>query len=92
MTTFDLDEAESVLAAMERWAYPDDTAQLRAAIAEVKRLRDRESTGVEAVSGLLAFIRAKYPDDFQPNGRGYVCPHHIKLAAWLKGAEDANHA
>lgn len=39
-----------------------------------------------ACTGLLAFIRERYPQDFVEGGRGYVCPHHIAIDAALSGA------
>jgi len=50
---------------------------------EVERLR-------EACEGLLASIRSRYPNDFMPGGKGYVCPHHLAIAAAL--ATDASGA
>ncbi len=50
---------------------------------EVERLR-------EACEGLLASIRSRYPNDFMPGGKGYVCPHHRAIAAAL--ATDASGA
>lgn len=38
---------------------------------------------VEATKVLLAFIREKFPKDFEPGGNGYLCPHHRAIAAAL---------
>lgn len=48
----------------------------------------REQLLREAAEGLLAHIRDRFPDDFRDGGRGFVCPHHIKLAEAL-APEDA---
>lgn len=53
----------------------------------IRALCDRIEEGEQAIEGLLAFIREKYPHDFVAGGRGYVCPHHCKLAAWLRGGK-----
>jgi hypothetical protein len=41
----------------------------------------------EKAQALLNFIKEKYPDDFKPGGRGYICPHHIALAEALAAVE-----
>lgn len=47
--------------------------------AEIGRLCELE----RACISLLAFIRFKYPEDFKEGGRGYICPHHKKIAELL---------
>ena len=34
---------------------------------------------VEAAKNLLNFVRQKFPDDFKPGGKGFMCPYHIAL-------------
>jgi SNF2 family DNA or RNA helicase len=36
-----------------------------------------------AAEGLLAFIREKFPKDFEPGGHGYLCPHHRAMDSAL---------
>lgn len=57
---------------------------LRLQLAEVQITLDALSTAAE---GLLAFIRARYPYDFNPGGHGYTCEHHAAIAKAL-GRDD----
>lgn len=105
MTTFNLDEAERLANLFEstqeaqspREATALDNArkaaaQLRAAIAEVRRLRERESKA-EAIIRRHEHVynhegwRWCAHCQYEPkHGHGPDCP----LAEWLKGAEDAH--
>lgn len=62
--------------------YPTDL--LKEAAAMLREAAGIVEDGREAVGGLLAFIREKYPADFEKGGRGYICPHHIKLSKWME--------
>lgn len=67
--------------------YTEEGMPLRDFAHTIRALCDRIEEGEQAIGGLLAFIREKYPHDFVAGGRGYVCPHHCKLAAWLRGGK-----
>jgi hypothetical protein len=41
--------------------------------------KDELNDVVSAAKNLLDFVRQKYPDDFKPGGKGFVCPYHIAL-------------
>lgn len=78
--TIDINDARKLADENERWCMDESAHTIRA-------LCDRIEEGEQAIEGLLAFIREKYPHDFVAGGRGYVCPHHCKLAAWLRGGK-----
>jgi hypothetical protein len=42
---------------------------------------------VKASAGLLAFIRERFPKDFEEGGSGYTCPHHRAIAAAIAKLE-----
>lgn len=54
---------------------------------EIASLRTANAELLEAARELLDFIRARFPADFGEGGKGFTCPHHIKLAAAIAKAE-----
>ena len=84
--TIDINEARKLADELDDYD-EDDGFSLDVAARTIRALCDRVEEGERAVEGLLAFIREKYPHDFVAGGRGYVCPHHCKLAAWLRGGK-----
>lgn len=45
---------------------------------------------IEACESLLEFIRNRYPDDFKPGGKGFVCPHHLEIYNVLEKIKQSN--
>jgi len=77
-------QAEAEVKSLKEEISGNDSAH-RLALADLARWQPL----IEAAEGLLAFIREKFPKDFEPGGQGYLCPHHKAIAAALSCRESS---